>query len=288
MGKLLFFIFTLFALIVHAQENNITQLTGILSFDSYTAFQKSEKVHLENKEMNPKLKSPFLGGLLSAVVPGTGEFYADSYLKAGIFFAAEVTAITIGLMYDKKGDDQTVFFQNYADEHWSVVRYAQYALDHLVPEDQRGSYQLFYSDRQNLPPWEQVNWSELNRMERDIGGYYSHTLPRHGDQQYYEEIGKYPQFNQGWDDAPSQFNYGDPLTANFHYYSGLRGKANDYYNVAAKAVIVIFVNHIISTIDAVWTVHRYNSHVKISADLGKTTFGIRTEYYPKLNLQYQF
>ncbi|MFA3782904.1 hypothetical protein ABRY23_07575 [Melioribacteraceae bacterium 4301-Me] len=289
MRRIFLFVSITFSTLLFAQKNQKFPLTGVLNFDSYSAYLNSEKINELNDSGIKNTKSPFLAGLLSLIVPGTGEFYSKSYIKAGIFFVAEVTAVTVGLIYNKKGDDQTNFFQNFADEHWSVVRYAQYALEHLAPKDPPGGpYQLFYPDKQNLPPWEQVNWSELNRMERDIGGYYSHTLPRHGDQQYYEEIGKYPQFNQGWDDAPPQFNYGDPVTPNFHYYSGLRGKANDYYDIASKAVIVVFLNHLISAIDAVWTAHSYNKHISISAELTKTTYGIRTDYYPKLNLRYNF
>jgi hypothetical protein len=92
-------------------------------------------------------------------------------------------------------------------------------------------------------PWTQVNWAELNRMERDIAGYYSHTLPPYGEQQYYELIGKYPQFNQGWNDAPPSFNYGDALTPNFVYYSGERGKANSLYASASRWVTVVIISH---------------------------------------------
>src|SRR2546426_12086950 len=42
--------------------------------------------------VSPKKKSPWLGALLSGLLPGAGEFYGKNYLKAGIFLGAEVLA----------------------------------------------------------------------------------------------------------------------------------------------------------------------------------------------------
>ncbi len=50
-----------------------------------------------------------------------------------------------------------------------------------------------------------VIWSKLNQLETAIGSWYSHQLAPFNDQQYYEMIGKYQQFNPGWND----FNYSD-------------------------------------------------------------------------------
>jgi hypothetical protein len=108
-----------------------------------------------------------------------------------------------------------------------------------------------------------VNWAELNRMESDIsataaGQYYSHVLPAYNSQQYYELIGKYPEFNQGWDDAPPSFNYGNQLSAELLYYSGERGKANTYYTTASTYVSIVLLNHVVSTVDAVLSAGSYN------------------------------
>src|SRR3989304_4065880 len=60
-----------------------------------------------NFQTNEK-KSPFLGGIMSLVVPGTGEIYAGEYWKAVIFLAIEAAAITTAIIYDKKGDNKTL------------------------------------------------------------------------------------------------------------------------------------------------------------------------------------
>ena len=206
-------------------------------------------------------KSQWLAGGLSLVLPGAGEFYSESYLKSAIFLAAEAVLWVMAYKYDKKADRQTDFFQNYANAHWSVVSYAQYALTHYASPG--GNYQPIIPGTQGYPPWMRVNWAELNRMESDIaatpaGQYYSHVLPAYNTQQYYELIGKYPQFNQGWDDAPPSFTYGNQLSAELLYYSGQRGTANTDYTTASTFVAIALVNHMVSAVDAVLTAGSYN------------------------------
>ncbi|MCK7524858.1 MAG: hypothetical protein MZV64_48260 [Ignavibacteriales bacterium] len=53
-------------------------------------------------------------------------------MKAGIFLAIEAAVVTTAIVYDGKGDDKTIEFQNYADDYtnpdhnWSVVKYAEW------------------------------------------------------------------------------------------------------------------------------------------------------------------
>ena len=209
-------------------------------------------------------KSPWLAAGMSILVPGAGEFYAGDYWKSAAFFAVDVALWIFAYNYDKKGDRQTDFFQNFANQNWSVVKYAQYAQDNLSPPN--GPYNWLIPNTEGRPPWDRVNWSELNRMEQDIGGYYSHVLPPYGQQQYYELIGKYPQFNQGWDDSGPAFNYGDPLTANFLWYAGQRGLANRYYEKATTFVTIALVNHVISAFDAAFSVASWNKKLQASLD----------------------
>lgn len=208
----------------------------------------------------PSRKSIWLAAGLSAVLPGAGEFYAESYWKAAAFFAVELAVLGLAYSYDRRGDDQTDRYREFADRNWSVVQYARYA-ETLAPTGRTYAWRVPGTEGMDPfdRPWSQVNWGELNRMERDIAGYYSHTLPPYGEQQYYELIGKYPQYNQGWVDAPSSFNYGDPLTSKFLFYSGERGKANEYYTSATRWVTVAIVNHILSAVDAAWTAGSYNA-----------------------------
>ena len=283
------------------EQKHSGMLSGNLDYDSKLAFEySSPSVIDETEKINESKKSVWLAAGMSAVIPGTGEFYSGNYLKSAIFIAIEAAAITTGLIYNKKGDNQTTFFQSFADQHWSVNRYAQWTMYHipnLNPNLNKTAddYPLLRDDNQtNL----QAYYAQLNQLERDVAGggetvagmYYSHQLPLHGEQQYYEEIGKYPQFNVGWDDFGNDptkaYTYGDPLTPHFNYYSGQRGMANDYYNVAAKAVLIVVINHIVSAIDAAWTAHNYNKGLEMKVSLERFDYGFQVVYYPQLNLKY--
>ncbi|MCX7875836.1 MAG: hypothetical protein N2321_06670 [Melioribacteraceae bacterium] len=289
MKKLSIIFFIAFS-ILNAQnvckEFDGNNLSGILYLDA-----QSVKVatNVEESLIPAKKKTPIIAAGLSFVLPGAGQFYSERYLKSAVFLAIELSSIIVGLHYDKKGDDQTTYFQNFANQHWSVERYAKWTLKNankinnaVNPND----YKIFENGK--------INWNELNRLERAIGSYYSHQLPYFGEQQYYELIGKYPQYNVGWDDFGDEntpFEY-DPtrknLTPKFIFYSIERGKANDYYNYAAKAVIVIIVNHFISALDAAWSAHNFNKDLDINLSLEKFNNKFSFNYYPQLNLQYKF
>ncbi len=57
-------------------------------------------------------KSPYLAAAFSAVMPGAGEFYSESYWKSAIFGAAEATIWTLDIIYNGTGDKQTDFYKN--------------------------------------------------------------------------------------------------------------------------------------------------------------------------------
>lgn len=218
----------------------------------------------------PSRKSPWLAGGLSVLVPGAGEAYAESYWKAAAFFAVEVAAWALAYTYDKKGDKQTDFFQNFANEHWSVNRYAQWTLDNGGAINPSVDLAPYKDPATGVIVNNTVNWGRLNQLESALGNWYSHNLPPYGEQQYYELIGKYEQFYQGWDDANYSLpGYYDVAKANLspqnQWYAGERGKANDYYTKASTFIAVAIVNHVISAIDAAWTAGSYN---KVHAQVG--------------------
>jgi len=288
-------------------KNNKQFLIGILSLDSGTSFENAQKTLLQPQNDNVESKkSPILAGALSFVVPGAGEFYEGNYLKTAVFVAVEVAAITVGLLYNKKGDDQTNYFQNFSYQHWSVYRYADWTLTNiktLNPNLNPANYSGLLD-----PKTQTVNWTILNQLETDVAGngqqvpgsFYSHQLFTSGTQSYFEETGKYSQFNVGWDDfgVPNNGNYlntpnpYDPtrgnLTPKFIYYSIERGKANYYYNVASKAVLVVLANHILSAVDAAWTAARINKNLDVNSSIEKYDNGFSISYYPKLNVKFSF
>lgn len=271
------------------------RLTGNLQIDLFgqRALAFVPQLQQEGTQPASSRKSPWLAAGLSLIVPGAGEFYAESYWKAALFLAVDVAAWGLAYHFDKKGDRQTDFFQNYANEHWSVVKYAQFSLEYFIPAERWNEYAGLIAQGTS-PPWERVNWNLLNRLEREISGtasgrYYSHTLPPYGEQQYYELIGKYPQYTPGWDDAELPYIYSETnVTPNFRYYAAERGKANDFYNTATTFVTVAIVNHVLSALDAAWSAGSYNRDVRASVRMQRipTEFGFT--HVPVARVEYGF
>ena len=71
-------------------------------------------------------------------------------------------------------------------------------------------------------------------------------------------------------------------------YAEMREKANDTYNVAAKAVVGIYINHILSAIDAVWSATSYNKDLAVKFRMQNLQFANRIELIPTVNFQYNF
>jgi hypothetical protein len=266
------------------QTENIsnTKLTRNLDIDSKIIFMET-KNDIQTVNYAPRnigRKSPYLAGLFSLVLPGAGQFYADHYLEAGIFAVIEGALITTAVVYNNKANTQTNNFENYADKNWSVVKYAEWLAKFAGADINK----IVVSDNTNLPPWERINWVQLHAAE--IG---SHELPIHGTQQYYELIGKYDQYSPGWDDYNSTNSDYTQRSPNFLSYAVMRGKANSLYTSSNTAVIGIFVNHVLSVIDAVWDVSRYNNQFALR-------FRLNPQYYyadspllvPTVNLSYSF
>jgi len=269
-----------------AQSDNEVLLSGNLAVDSKILLKdyKPESTVNLNITNSENKKSPLLAGLFSAILPGAGEFYAESYYKSAIFLALEAALVTVAITYNKKGDDKTKEFENYADNvtensGWSVVRYAQWINQHKGKNIQ-------INPNTNLKPWERVNWSELNSVERQINGF-SHTLTRHGEQQYYEMIGKYHQFSPGWWDFSGGSNNSE-ISPGYAYYSGLRGEANDLYNISTKAVVGIYVNHFLSALDAVWSVVSFNKDLAVKFRMDAIQVADNYDIYPTVYLKYNF
>lgn len=205
-----------------------------------------------------KKKSIGLGILLSALVPGAGEFYGKSYIKAGIFFAVELIAWGTYFYFNKKGDDKTADFQAFADVNWDVRRYARWLND---------QFQAGVDPNAEKEALRQ----QINAFEST---HFSHTLPPYSSQQYYELIGKYQNFMGGWADAESNgnwfvtsSNYFTYQTSMFKGYSVDRQDANDFYDNATIGPIVAIVNHLLSAADAAWVISTYNSKIKVETGL---------------------
>lgn len=256
------------------------ELTGNLYADSKIIQNNFSELNVNPfADDMPGKKSAVLSGVLSAIIPGAGQVYNENYWIAGIFVAIEAALITTAITYDNKGDDQTEMFENFADENWSVVKYAEYLVEHEYNNDPEVLNRIIISNDPNLPPWERVDWNELNEAETG-----SHDLPPHGEQQYYELIGKYHQYIPGW---PGGNNTSNPPQIMLDY-SVMRGEANDYYNTASTAVIGVYLNHLLSAAEAVWGAARFNNNLAVNIRVETFNFAGRTELIPTLKMKFSF
>ncbi len=267
------------------QTSNKKVYSGNLSTDAKVILSNySEPVQPQMVMMSGSKKSPMLAGLLSLLVPGAGEIYSGEYIKAGIFLALEAAVLTTAVIYDNKGDRKTNEFQDYADAYknpdhnWSAVRYAEWLNQYEITDETK---KITINPDENLPPWERVNWKQLNAAET------GHALPPHGEQQYYELIGKYHQYSAGWNDFTGGGNK-DQISPNLLFYSAMRGQANDFYSVASTAVVGIYVNHFLSALDAVWSSLQYNKDLAVKFRLENIQLTNRAEFIPTIYVSYSF
>ena len=269
-----FFSFLLLPALLFGQnvEDKSLLLTGQLHTDSKIIINNYKQQQTVFSDELPGKKTPVLSGILSAVIPGAGQLYNEDYWIAGIFLAAEAALIYVGLTYDKKGDDQTASFEKYADENWSVVKYAKWL-------NENGASISIDETTPGLQPWQRVNWVELNAAETG-----SHHLPPHGEQQYYELIGKYLQYIPGWPGGNDIVNVPQIMLD----YSGMRGQANDFYSTAKTAVIGIYINHLLSALEAVWGATRFNNDIALNVKVKSINVANRIELIPTLNFRYSF
>ncbi len=281
MWRQIFLIFA-FVFALNAQDKI---LTGDVGLDIMPAIEKSRTVGDEI--------SPLKVGIMSALIPGSGQIYTKSYLKSALFISAEVVSWIVYFVYTKKGDEQTRKFERYADENWSVVDYADWMNRWMEKYVKTGDPPLVrISPDASKKPWERVNWEELNRAERyisQISGGFSHTLPFYGEQQYYELIGKYHQYAPGWNDFDRNFlpeNVADLRpTPKFLFYSAERGKANDFYTIAANSMFVVVANHVLSAMDASITAILHNKKLRTETSL-KYDFGVGLVAKIKLSVDF--
>ena len=192
-----------------------------------------------------KSKSTKRGFLYSLVVPGAGEFYAGSKIKAVLFFGLEAGFWTGYFSYHKKGKNKEKEFLNFADAHWNVQAYSDSLANHYaVPIDSSTGIVV------DTPGVYYVG-SDSIVLSHSIHPVAGQPVDR--NQQYYEEIGKYDQFRFGWDDFA-----GALLTANRNIYLNLRHDSNSLLDKANRFVMFSIANHLLSAFDAAISVRHYN------------------------------
>jgi hypothetical protein len=201
---------------------------------SYLAYQSGQVNEEEGVDIYGfKGKSVKKAFLYSLIVPGSGEFYAGSKIKAAFFFGLDVTFWALYFNYHGKGKDKETEYQGFADNHWLEDEYIQWLYNtYGVTSDQE--------------PYEDPETGDTV--------YFSHHLPDSKTDQYYEMIGKYEQFRWGWLDYDSLTNFSPTRET----YLGMRRDSNNLLNKAKYTAMFSLANHILSAFDAALAVKKYN------------------------------
>ena len=279
--------------IAQPRETTKLSLTGNLRYDLISSLVFGAD-SLNSPSLESDRKSPLNAAIYSAILPGSGQLYTESYLEGVGFIAAEVGLWVVYSAYNSKGDKRTGEFQDFADIHWSVINYAKWMEQHYASFVVSGVYDPNYDPSR---PWDYVDWNKLNQSEDNIARSstttgFTHRLPRRPEQQYYELIGKYPQYGGGWDDA-GNFTPSDllqrSLSARFLFYSQMRGEANDFYRIASTASYFLIANHVLSALEAAWSAARFNSRLKAEAHLIPREWAAGlVEFVPTVRVKVEF
>jgi hypothetical protein len=248
---------------VSSENNTISEVPILVSLNNprFSLMQDAAEEDRNESGQEMKKKSGILAAFLSAVVPGAGEFYAESYWKSALFAAIEITSWTLYATYTDKGETKDKEMRRYGDTYWSEQRY----WSNIYAKSNNTNVTLLSEDfiRDNI--------NELRAMEADPANSFSHTLPVTKTQQYYEMIYKYlHQFGAGWVEVGDNWGYYDNtenhknLLPNVKHYRSLRNTSNDFYSNATTMANVAMFNHVVSAFDAAFSVKFYNKEMKYS------------------------
>jgi len=233
------------------------------------SFENMDSLQYEQKEKISGSKAV----LYSAVLPGAGQYYAESYWRAALYATVEIAAWTVFFINDSKGDDKDKEMKAYGDRHWSEQTYWSKVYYHAKIKKDNGN-----SEFANLPDYTVTNnildvynaevINTLRNYENKLEGY-SHSLPHTHTQQYYEMIYKYPgQFAHGWSDANPDFEFsyhedGSNLPSTALNFRDLRNLSDEYFDIASGATMAVLVNHVLSALDAALAARSYNRNLHL-------------------------
>lgn len=195
--------------------------------------------------------------LFSAAIPGAGQIYNGSILKSILFLALEAGALTGHFINQNRGNELEDEFEDFADLYWSEQEYWE-----------------------SLAQESGLNVNDLDALREYERQNFSHFLPQQKNQQYYENIGKYDQFNAGWDDSE---NIRARDSVHREQYTLMRKDANDHFKRATNFAAAALFNHVLSALEAGWSAKRHNKQImKASLEMQGRLYG--TEVVPTLVL----
>lgn len=245
-----------------------------------------------NSFFNTISETPGLAFLSSALVPGLGQAAHRQWWRTALYAGIEIGAIYVGIDQQNRGDRLQREYNQYANEHWSVVQYAQFLtrytqldmnLEDVLTE--RGLTELqnngyLRPSFNNETDWGMIDLRALNDFERQTlyrssGRAFSHVVPGYGSQQYYELVSKYFQFGPGWRDWNRDLTIVDggvaDMPATWQYHTSLEETFNDAKRLSRNMGMILLANHVFSAFDALFTstIRAHRAEVESTASLGR-------------------
>ncbi len=191
-------------------------------------------------------KRPGRSFMSSVVLPGAGQYYNGSKKKAIGFLIAQVALWWGYKTLQGNANDKVTEYKSFADEFWSYD-------DWILSGDIEGGHKI----DQNPITDEPVKSNE-----------------------YYENIGKYNQFNRGWAGAISR----DDLTSERADYIKMQTDANNLFSWATTVASTVMLNHILSAADAVYTAKKLNDEAAMTLSLKAIPVKTRDSITGRLSL----
>jgi len=245
-----------------------------------------------------KPKSTRKAFFLSFLVPGLGEAYVGS--KDGlIFLGLEAFSWWMYITNTKEGKDIERDFRRFADSHWHYTETTGsegQTLDHNYWKWLQYQFRwIGLPDDIDPYDYELVNEQlekTVQHSDSPIFGYSIHDLPSKKTQQYYEMIGKYPQFVYGWEDIgertlnPTIRN--DDGSINFNVsislvksplrmkYEDMRDDSNRKLKAGQRGIHLMILGRILSGIRAARLAYHHNK--KIDSELSSLRLDIVEKY----------
>ncbi len=223
--------------------------------------QKIEKIQVGEPEKNPRKAM-----LMSAVLPGTGQFYSQSVSWGIVYSVLELAGISGTVYYNQAGNAKTDDYTSFADNHWNVIRwlddyYGEYEKPWANPaaEKTHNVYLYVGTHRYTFTEFIQTfeTWKDWQA--------YRDQIELEKEYHFYENISKYKQFKQGWDDWQEYKD--DPdyqvirrSSPNQEHYADMRKDANDLLKRSTYFTSALMFNHLISAFDAFFRTSRWNKH----------------------------
>jgi len=242
-------------------------------------------------------RSPRLAMLMSLLVPGLGQAYSRSYLKAGAFGAAEIAIIGVAAYLNAEGKSKKRAAHKFADANFEIDKLQAYdnrlrgVFDSLEIDDFKffppydtafynaaaRKHTYYYEsirDWQFTPGWndhgpdlEQV----LEAFAREDQEYRI-TDTGTDDKRVYmlrdspdiaKEFGSFYVLTMVVDKAGRNVSVGPTLghSDNQAKYNSMMKDANSYHDAVNFTMYALLINHIASAIDAGFTARAYNAHL---------------------------